>query len=80
MTQPTRKNHRSRCVEKTPEYWILGDLTRLEAVLAPVLTELMARGVEIEPLLGVLLTVACAGVRIMKLDGKSRFKKLHRKP
>ena len=67
------RNRWSRCVEKVPKCWILGELACLGAVLARVLAGLMARRVEIEPPIVVLLTVWRAGAAIMKLNGQSRF-------
>jgi len=45
-----------------------------EVTLRLHLAELMARCVEIEPLIAVLLTVWCAGAPIVKVNGKSRLK------
>ena len=49
-------------------------IRRLGDVLARVLTELMARRVEIGPLVAVLLAVWRAGAPIMEANGKSRSK------
>ena len=64
----------SRCApiqHRTPEGLYEGDE---EVTLRLPLAELMARCVEIEPLIVVLLTVWCAGAPTVKANGRSRLK------
>jgi hypothetical protein len=66
------RNRWSRCVAKVPRILDFSELACLGAFLARVLAGLMAKRVEIEPPIVVLLTMWCAGAPIMKLNGKSR--------
>lgn len=73
---PLKGNRQSRYVERLPKYWIFGKLACLGAFLGVVSAILVTRRLEIEAPILVLLTVLCAGVQIMTLNGKSRVKRV----
>ena len=53
----TEANRRSECVEKLPKYWIFGQVACFGALLKDFRPGLIARAVEIEVPIVVLLTM-----------------------
>ena len=66
-------NRLSKGAEELSKCWIFGGLAFRGAFLSGVLAVLMVRSVDIAVPIVVLLTVPCAGVPFMRLNGKCRL-------